>query len=173
MGKRNNILSSGNDLKWDSSSSRSREPQHRRPTSEPTVLLLSKGPDNGTSFWEKKVLCCEVDQQEDRRQASQICLWDPGIKVDLKGLGELQTWKLIGYSPISLYKLLGLLEAKFSLWRTSCFIKGSGGNIIILWVPETEDSWPRVILKTKVSILHMHNAVSIKYLQVWLINNLL
>ena len=128
MGKRKSILSSGNDLKWDSSSSRSREPQHRRPTSEPTVLLLSKGPDNGTSFWEKKVLCCEVDQQEDRRQASQICLWDPGIKVDLKGLGELQTWKLIGSSPISLYKLLGLLEAKFSLLKGLLLHKGLWGQ---------------------------------------------
>jgi len=124
MGERNPILSSGNDLEWGSSSSSSRELQHRRPTSEPVVLLPSKGPYNGTSFWEKKVLCCEVDQQEDRRQASPICLRDPGIKVDFKGLGELQTWKLIGYFPISLYKLLVLLEAKFSLLKDFLLHKG-------------------------------------------------
>ena len=28
----------------------------------------------GDSFWEKKELYLEVDQQRDRRQASQICL---------------------------------------------------------------------------------------------------
>ena len=88
------------------------------------VLLPSKGPYSGTSFGEKKALCCEVDQQENRRQASQICLRDPGIKVGFKGLGESQAWKLIGYSPISLYKLLVLLEAKFSLLKDFLLHKG-------------------------------------------------
>lgn len=41
-----------------------------------------------------------------------------------KGLGELQTWKLIGYSPISLYKLLVLLEVKFSLLKDFLLHKG-------------------------------------------------
>lgn len=160
--KNNCILSSGNDLEWDNSVSSSREPRHRRPRSEPMVLLPSRGPYSGTSFGEKKALCCEVDQQENRRQASQICLRDPGIKVGFKGLGELQTWKLIGYSPISLYKLLVLLEAKFSLLKDFLLHKGLWWQYFYSVSSRDWRLLARVILKTRVSILQMHNAVSIK-----------
>ena len=140
----------------------SSEPQHRRPTSVPMVLLPSKGSlpkahksqHNGSSFWEKKELHCEVDQQEDRKQGSQICLPDPGIKVKFKGLEEFQTWKLTDKSRISPYKLLVLLEDRFFLLKDFSLHKGLWWQMSILWVPQTEDSWSRVILETWVPVLH-------------------
>ena len=50
--------------------------------------------------------------------------------MGFKGLGESQAWKLIGYSPISLYKLLVLLEAMFSLLKDFLLhlVEGSDGN---------------------------------------------
>lgn len=113
------------------------EPQHRRPMSVPMVLLPSKGSlpkahksqYNGSSFWEKKELHCEVDQQEDRKQGSQICLPDPGIKVKFKGLEEFQTWKLTSLESVHV-NYWCCWKTDFSYWRTSRFIKVSGGKCL-------------------------------------------
>ena len=66
--------------------------------------------------------------------SAQICLSHPGFRAKFKG--EL------GKSWLASLKSVHL-EADFPYWRTSHFVKGSSGNISILWVLQTQDSWFR------------------------------
>ena len=76
----------------------------------------------GISFWEKEELYCEVDRQGGRRQGSQICLLDSELELG----SWLASHELVHISYSCCWK------PYYPHWRTSYFIKGSGGNISIL-----------------------------------------
>ena len=102
-----------------------------------SLLLLCKGslPDvhrsqhYGTIFLEKKEFYYEGNWFGHRRQGSQMCLLDSGSGQNLRGWGGFQTWKLTGRFWFSPYNYSCLKKPDFPYWRTSHFVKGSGGNI--------------------------------------------